>query len=135
MGLVNGIYSAQQQKANSRDMLDWMNGQMASIDKLYAPGSPEHEQMKQEMERKDAAAGRNSQYGTRAVDLAARVTTEKARQKAIMANAMQGNFKDAFAMDNNAYAGLFANIAKGGGVDGIVKNIGSLINTVTDWFD
>jgi hypothetical protein len=39
----------------------------------YQPGSPEYNLLKQEMERKDAAAGRNSQYGTRANEFAANI--------------------------------------------------------------
>jgi len=39
----------------------------------YAPGSPEYNLLKQEMDRKDAAAGRNSQYGTRANEFAGKI--------------------------------------------------------------
>jgi hypothetical protein len=46
------------------------NQNRADIMNTYAPGSPEYNQLAQQMARKDAAAGRNSQYGTRANDLA-----------------------------------------------------------------
>lgn len=47
------------------------NQNRADIMNAYAPGSAEYNQMAQAMARKDAAAGRNSQYGTRSSDLAA----------------------------------------------------------------
>jgi hypothetical protein len=47
------------------------NQNRADIMNMYAPGSAEYNQMAQAMARKDAAAGRNSQYGTRSSDLAA----------------------------------------------------------------
>jgi hypothetical protein len=46
------------------------NQNRADIMNTYAPGSPEYNLLAQQMARKDAAAGRNSQYGTRANDLA-----------------------------------------------------------------
>jgi hypothetical protein len=53
----------------------------ADIMNTYAPGSPEYNLLAQQMARKDAAAGRNSQYGARANDLAA--TIAKLRMGAI----------------------------------------------------
>lgn len=61
---------AKQQKAlyeqNRNDILN-----------MYAPGSPEYNLLKQEMDRKDAAAGRNSQYGTRANEFAGQIAKYK----------------------------------------------------------
>ena len=53
----------------------------ADIMNTYTPGSPEYNLLAQQMARKDAAAGRNSQYGTRANDLAA--TIAKLRMNAL----------------------------------------------------
>ena len=63
------------------------NQNRADIMNTYAPGSPEYNQLAQQMARKDAAAGRNSQYGTRANDLAA--TIAKLRMGAL-GNLQQG---------------------------------------------
>ena len=49
------------------------NQNRADIMNTYAPGSPEYNLLQQQMARKDAAAGRNSQYGARANDLAATI--------------------------------------------------------------
>ena len=46
------------------------NQNRADIMNTYAPGSPEYNLLQQQMARADAKAGRNSQYGARANDLA-----------------------------------------------------------------
>lgn len=46
------------------------NAYMKQLTSMYMPGTPEYNLMQQQMNAKDAASGRNSQYGTRAVDLA-----------------------------------------------------------------
>ena len=63
------------------------NQNRADIMNTYAPGSPEYNLLAQQMARKDAAAGRNSQYGARANDLAG--TIAKLRMGAL-GNLQQG---------------------------------------------
>jgi len=63
------------------------NQNRADIMNTYAPGSPEYNLLAQQMARKDAAAGRNSQYGTRANELAG--TIAKLRMGAL-GNLQQG---------------------------------------------
>lgn len=46
---------------------------MNAYNTMYAPGSPEYNQMQQTIARQDAQAGRNSQYGPRAESLAAKI--------------------------------------------------------------
>lgn len=46
---------------------------MNAYNNMYAPGSPEYNQMQQTIARQDAQAGRNSQYGPRAESLAAKI--------------------------------------------------------------
>lgn len=50
-----------------------------SISGLFGPNSPYAQQMQETLARKDAAVGRNSQYGTRATQLAAALTEAQAR--------------------------------------------------------
>jgi hypothetical protein len=54
------------------------------INDLYSPNSPYAQQMAETLGRQDAAAGRNSQYGTRATQLAAALT--EARSRALSSN-------------------------------------------------
>jgi len=62
---------AKNQMANKQQAMYNQNRQ--DILNTYAPGSPEYNLLKQEMDRKDAAAGRNSQYGTRANEFAGKI--------------------------------------------------------------
>lgn len=48
---------------------------MSALTGMYKPGTAEANLMQHQMDAKDAAAGRNSQYGTRAVDLAGQLAT------------------------------------------------------------
>jgi hypothetical protein len=57
---------------------DQLNQNRADIMGMYSEGSPEMRALQQQIARKDAAAGRNSQYGTRAVDIAGAVAKYKA---------------------------------------------------------
>lgn len=75
---VSSLYDmyAKKQMANAQQQrYDQLNNQ---VNNMYAPGSPEYNLMEQTMARKDAAAGRNSQYGTRATDLAGKIAGIKA---------------------------------------------------------
>ena len=76
---------------------------------MYAPGSPEANAMKQEMERKDAAAGRNSQYGTRAVDLAGKIAATKGN---LLSQTLgnQNNLLGASLATGNSATGSLANM-------------------------
>ena len=55
------------------------------LNSYYAPGSAEERMLREAMERKDAAAGRNSQYGTRATNLAATMAERRAQYAQAMA--------------------------------------------------
>lgn len=56
-----------------------VNKQIGGLEALYSANSPYAQQMRQAMERKDAAAGRRSQYGTREVELQAALATQASR--------------------------------------------------------
>jgi hypothetical protein len=62
---------AKNQMANRQNALYDQNRR--DILNTYLPGSPEYNLLKQEMDRKDAAAGRNSQYATRANEFAGKI--------------------------------------------------------------
>lgn len=53
--------------------------QANDLKNLYSANSPYAQQMRQRMERQDAAAGRRSQYGTRETELAAKMADTQAR--------------------------------------------------------
>lgn len=103
-----GAYQQYQQGQAARNYAN-------SINQMYAPDSPYAQQMQQELARKDAAAGRNSQYGSRAVQLAAALT--QARSQAL------GNSNYANAARNTSGAsmlnGLFSNFASPQAMQGL----------------
>lgn len=126
--LLAGLYSGYSQNQTSQEQRAWMDKQMADVDKLYAPGSPEYNLLMQEMERKDAAAGRNSQYGPRSTDIAAKIAEIKAKTKAGLAGNFNGSYMSATQTGNQTLAGLFAALGKTG-TSG-VTNLSSILNSI-----
>jgi hypothetical protein len=81
-----GLHNAYQQKKR-------LKGQVNQLNSLFAPNSPYAQQMRQRMERKDAAAGRRSQYGPREAQLMAQMAEMNSRNAPMinqMSNAMGG---------------------------------------------
>ena len=69
-GSLYDMYAKNQMAERQQQMY---NQNRADILNTYMPGSPEYNLLKQEMDRKDAAAGRNSQYATRANEFAGKI--------------------------------------------------------------
>jgi hypothetical protein len=109
--LGGGIDFAGQRKASS-DMLDYLKSQQAKVDGLYAPGSNEYNTLWDQMSRKDAAAGRNSQYGPRSVDLASQIAKIKADNTVRMTTGIGSLYKNALDQEASAPAGLIAQLEK-----------------------
>jgi len=94
-GSLYDMYAKKQMANKQQDMYDQNRRDILNT---YAPGSPEYNLLKQELDRKDAAAGRNSQYGTRANELAGKIATYRTNALANMqtgqnalANTAMGN--------------------------------------------
>jgi len=68
-----GIYDAYNKKKNAQSLMPQIN----ALNNMYAPGSPEAEQMRKRIEARDAASGRRSQYGTREVELAGELNKQR----------------------------------------------------------
>lgn len=66
-----GMYNANKQRKR-------LQGQQDSLSNIFSPNSPYAQQARQAMERKDAAAGRRSQYGPREAQLAALLSERQA---------------------------------------------------------
>jgi len=74
LSLINGLDSV----GRSRNFAA-QNGQTAQqLVDLFSPNSPYAQQLRQQLERRDAAAGRRSQYGTRETELAAALSRNQA---------------------------------------------------------
>jgi len=76
---LGGLYSNYQSNRNFSNLASNLAG-------LYGPGSAYEEQLRKELQRRDAAAGRRSQYGPRAVELQARLAQLASGQSQSLAN-------------------------------------------------
>ena len=77
----SSLYDMYAKQQMAKEQMNLYKQNEAATNNMYAPGSPEYLAMERELARKDAAAGRNSQYGARAVDLQARIADIKSRQR------------------------------------------------------
>jgi len=108
MRLANTGLNAYQQYAQQQAQ----NRYADQINQMFAPNSPYAQQMQQTLARQDAAAGRNSQYGNRAVQLAAALTQARAQ-----ALGNQNYYRAATATPGASMLnGLFANFSSPQGI-------------------
>ncbi len=107
---ASGLYDLYARNQQADALQNRFNQLNDSVNNLYAPGSPEALRLRQTIERQDAKAGRNSQYGPREVDLAARIADIKARQTAALQggqNSLLGSSLDREYSGFNTLASLF----------------------------
>lgn len=130
--VIAGMHDYNQQKRASDNMLDWLRSQQAKIDSIYDPQGDRAKFMWEEMSRKDAAAGRNSQYGPRTTDFLGKFGGEYAGHTANLSRGLAGNFSDAFNQRASAGSGLSAGIGnwlQSGGIGSLVENLSSVVNS------
>jgi hypothetical protein len=146
LSLITGGVDAKRQGDASKDMLDFLKSRLAITDNLYQPGSAEYNTLWDSMSRKDAAAGRNSQYGPRSVDLASKIAQIKSSENTRMTQGIGALYKDSIDQNASKYSGLEAALGKlgkdGGGIAGItgatslidlINQIGKNGGNLTDW--
>lgn len=90
---IADIYSANRASRDIGRNINSMqaNSPQVSLDALYGPNSPYAAQLRQQLERKDAASGRRSQYGPREVELQARLADMYSRAAPGIMNANTQN--------------------------------------------
>jgi len=132
-GLAAGLYDmyAKNKMADAwQAQLDKVN---KGIEGLYAPGSPEYQALWQDMSRKDAAAGRNSQYGVRAVDLAGKIapikTNAMVQSLGPTTTMMQNQLSNQYGGLNSLFYGAGSNNALNTAIN---SGVNSLVNTGVD---
>lgn len=139
------LNSSYQHNNASKQMQQWIQQQQDNIKNLYAPGSPEYNQLWQQMSRQDAAAGRNSQYGPRSVNLAAKIAQTKAdamaRLSASMGSLQQNALNSgATARSSPDLAALLGNTATNQLVNKGLNYLGDQVSNavsnfnIGDWF-
>jgi hypothetical protein len=128
--IIAGAIDADRQGKSSDKILEWLKSRTDITDNLYKPGTPEYNQLWDEMSRKDAAGGRNSQYGPRSVDLAAKIAQIKAAENTKMTTGIGQWMKGAYDQDASKYSGLMAGLGGSGGSIG-----GGLIDLITKYYN
>lgn len=98
-----------------------IQGQINNLNGLYQPGGAYATQMQQQLDRQDAAGGRRSQYGTRAVELQGRLADAATRNAPTLANLYAQQRQNRF----NQLAGLVAMGKNSGAFNGLGGMFGS----------
>lgn len=131
------MYAKNQMADKWQAQMDKVN---QGIEGLYAPGSAEYQALWNDMSRKDAAAGRGSQYGVRAVDLAGKIAPIKTNamvqslqpMNTMMQNQMQNQYGGLNSLFYNMANTPTVNNAINTGVSSLVnKGIDSLSNWIS----
>lgn len=111
-GNLYSMYAKNQMAKAQQNQANQVQNQINQINSMYAPGSPEYNRMMNEIARKDAAAGRNSQYGVRAQNLAGLIAQQKASMMPGITNLTSQTQALQSAANKDRYgalASLFAN--------------------------
>jgi hypothetical protein len=128
-GIAAGIYDKNKQNQAADSMLNYMNTQQHKIDDVYDPNGARAKYMWEEMSRKDAAAGRNSQYGPRTTDFLGKFGGEYANATANLTRGLAGNYGAAFNQQASSGAGL--NAAIGNALKGSNLSLQDIIKMVS----
>lgn len=112
IGMIGGGVDAYKQSDAAEKMLAWLNGNQAKMEGYMNPGSAEYTGMWDEMSRKDAAAGRNSQYGPRTADFLSKVAQAKAANIRDFTTGNSRGYSNALNQDASSLAGLFSNLQR-----------------------
>jgi hypothetical protein len=102
-----------------------IQSQINNLSGMYGPNSAYAQQMQQQLQRQDAASGRGSQYGTRAVELQAALANANSRNAPTLANLYAQQRQNRFGQ----LAGMFG-MARNAGMFGSQQPQGSAGFTV-----
>jgi hypothetical protein len=135
---LGGIYDAYAKTQQGNQQMDRYKQVQDSINNYYAPGSPEANLMRQTIERQDAAAGRNSQYGTRETEIAAKIAQAKMQAQASMLTGQNQMFNQSLQNTYGAPSSLAAiygqqNTPSMTSRINDVQNTANTVNSIHDW--
>ena len=118
LGALPGLYGAFRQNGE-------INSQINGLESLFSQNSPYATQLRQQLERRDAAAGRRSQYGNREVELQAALATQASR--------MAPTLNQIYSQKANNRNLLLSTLASNKGVQDLLKRgfdgLGSLFSS------
>lgn len=127
LGLGTGLIGGNVDRIKADQDADWWKSQLDTLQGMYKPGTPEATQMEQKMNAMDAASGRNSQYGVRAVNLASNLADKRA---GIMTSAGYQNMANAYrGRSSQDLNGLFTALGGASGSGGGLSNLAGLLGS------
>ena len=118
LGTLGSLYQGYQ---GSRDI----GGQIKGLQSLYGQNSPYSQMLRQQLERRDAAGGRRSQYGPREVELQAKLAEMNSRNAPTLA----GLYDRKMANRNMMLKGLGYGYDQMGGIGGISRGLQGLFSS------
>lgn len=133
-GLLNslgGVVAGNRDRITNQQDQAYYDNLMNKMMGMYQPGTPEATLMEQQMNAKDAAAGRNSQYGVRATNLAGQLAGQRAQIMTSptfnsMANASRGHYDNSL----NSLFSAMGGSNNGSGIGGTIGQIGNGISGI-----
>jgi len=120
LGNLGSLFSNYQQYSNNKDMIDQIKG-------IYSPDGPYAKYLGEQLARKDAQAGRNSQYGPRLAELMGRLGDSQARALSGLGgymNSQQGGLNGMVGAGSRLFDSM-------GGMNGLSKLFQEPLTT--DW--
>lgn len=109
--LLPGLLALYQGYTNNKDI----NGQIGGLQSLYGQDSPYSQTLRQQLERRDAAGGRRSQYGPREVELQAALAGLNSRNAPMLQQLYNQRMLNRQRM---IQAGMFG-LQQAGGINGL----------------
>ena len=105
---------------NAGNLRDANAAAIQKLDELFTPAGPYAQELRKQMERKDAAAGRRSQYGTRETELMTNLAKQRAAvlQSPAYQNYLTGANRSAYG----PLGGAVGNLTGGRGQSGLLSN-------------
>lgn len=107
---IAGARDARQTQKELSSQIDNINSSQAQ----FGPDSPYAQQLRQQLERRDAQAGRRSQYGPREVELQAKLAEVNANQQARNAPALQSLYQQKAATRSSPGRDIASILARSG---------------------
>ena len=120
LGILGGLGLAG--ASGAREFRQDVNSQINNINASQAqfgPDSPYAQQLRQQLERRDAQAGRRSQYGPREVELQAKLAEVNANQQARNAPTLQKLYEQKSAARSSPGRDIASILARSGAIKGL----------------
>lgn len=128
---LGGLIAGNHDRITNLQDQQYYEGLMNKMMGMYQPGTPEATLMEQQMNAKDAAAGRNSQYGVRATNLAGQLAGQRAQIMTSptfnsLAQASRGHYDNSL----NSLFSAAGNANNGSGIGSTIGQIGNGISSI-----